>query len=92
MNLIELTNDIVIKKYIQSLIRVGLNVILLKYEVATQRSINVRLDTPTGSPLTTSLTIPAQKIRPYPKWSIFFNVQKNIKMYEKLNERYSIPK
>ena len=55
-------------------------------------SIYKKLLKPKGEPVTTSFIIPAKKIYPYPNCSIFFNVQKKIKMKAKLIDKNGIPK
>ena len=47
---------------------------------------------PIGKFWTTSLIIPAQNTKPYPNLSGFFNIQKKIKIYIKLNEKLILNK
>ena len=60
----EFTTEIVIKKNIQSFVKLGLNVIFLRYAANPHINKKIKLLIPSGIPKTTSLNNPATKINP----------------------------
>ena len=60
----EFTTEIVIKKNIQSFVKLGLNVIFLRYAANPHINKYIKLLIPKGIPKTTSLNNPAIKINP----------------------------